>query len=105
MYNSSFLVSGKFCEAINDYLMNTEDTAPEINKETYKEEICSVFDFLTNNWLKTSRDPQSIEAILTVLVPMIPLLPQELDSDRVIKLIPVCLTLCKKQDVRLATVK
>lgn len=85
--------------------MNAENKSPEVNKEKYKEEICSIFDFFTHNWLKTSRDVKSIEAILTALVSMIPLLPQELDSERIIKLVPVCLNLCKKQDVRGAAVR
>lgn len=98
-------MTGKFCEAITDYLINAEDAAPEINKDKYKEEICSAFDFLSHNWLKTSRDCKTIVAILTALVPMISLLPQELDSERIVKLIPICLNLCRKQDVRLAAVR
>lgn len=96
---------GKFCEAINDYIMNTENTTPEINRQTYQEEMCSVFDILTYNWLKASRDSKSIETILTALVPMVPLLPLEQDDERIVKLIPVCLNLSKKKSVRLPAVK
>lgn len=99
-----FMIS-KFCEAINDYIMNGEDSTLGINKQTFMEEVCSVFDFLTHNWLKTSRDSKSIEAILTTLVPMVSLLPMQQDGERIIKLIPVCLSLCKKQNIRLAAVK
>lgn len=94
----------KFCEAINDYLMNGDLTLG-INKQTFVDEICSVFDFLTFNWLKTSRDSQSTEAILMALVPMVPLLPMQQDSERIVKLIPVCLSLCRKQNIRLAAVR
>jgi len=101
----SFLVISKFCEAINDYIMNGEDSSLGIHKQTFVEEICSVFDFLTYNWLKTSRDSKSTEAILTTLVPMVSLLPVEQDSERIVKLVPVCLSLCKKQSIRLAAVR
>lgn len=77
----------------------------EINSHTYQEEMYSVFDILTYNWLKMSRDFKTTEAILTALVPMIPLLPQEVVSENIVKLVPVCLSLCKKQAVRLAAVK
>lgn len=96
---------GKFCEAINDYIMNTENATPEINRQTYQEEMCSVFNILICNWLKTSRDCKSIETILTALVPMVPLLPVEQDDERIVKLIPICLSLCRKKSVRLAAVK
>ncbi|EGI58311.1 PREDICTED: maestro heat-like repeat-containing protein family member 1 [Acromyrmex echinatior] len=99
-----FMIS-KFCEAINDYIMNGEDSSLGINKQTFVEEICSVFDFLINNWLKTSRDSKSTEAILTTLVPMVSLLPVQQDSERIVKLIPVCLNLCRKQNVRLVAVR
>ncbi|KAG5339130.1 MROH1 protein, partial [Acromyrmex heyeri] len=99
-----FMIS-KFGEAINDYIMNGEDSSLGINKQTFVEEICSVFDFLINNWLKTSRDSKSTEAILTTLVPMVSLLPVQQDSERIVKLIPVCLNLCRKQNVRLAAVR
>lgn len=95
----------KFCEAINDYIMNTKDTSPEISKESFKEEICSAFDLLVHVWLKTSRNFKSTDAILTTLVPMIPLLPEGEHSDRIMKLVPVCLNLCKRQNVRLAAVR
>ncbi|KAG5305866.1 MROH1 protein, partial [Pseudoatta argentina] len=95
----------KFGEAINDYIMNGEDSSLGINKQTFVEEICSVFDFLINNWLKTSRNSKSTEAILTTLVPMVSLLPVQQDSERIVKLIPVCLNLCRKQNVRLAAVR
>ena len=95
----------KFCDAVNDYIMNGEDSSLGINKQTFVEEICSVFDFLINNWLKTSRDSKSTEAILTTLVPMVSLLPVQQDSERIVKLIPVCLNLCRKQNVRLAAVR
>jgi len=85
--------------------MNGEDSSLGINKQTFIEEICSVFDFLINNWLKTSRDFKSTEAILTTLVPMVSLLPVQQDSERIVKLIPVCLNLCRKQNVRLAAVR
>lgn len=77
----------------------------EINSHTYQEEIYSVFDILTHNWLKMLRDFKTTEAILTALVPMIPLLPQEVVSEDIVKLVPVCLNLCKKQTIRLAAVK
>lgn len=95
---------GKFCEAINDCIIN-ENMESEINKQTYNEEICSVFDIFTCNWLKTVRDFKSTEAVLMALVPMIPLLPHEIDNEKNTKLIPICLSLCKKQQVRLAAVK
>jgi len=98
-------VISKFCEAINDYIMNEEDSSLGIHKQTFIEEICSVFDFLTYNWLKTSRDSKSTEAILTTLVPMVSLLPVEQDNERIVKLVPVCLSLCKKQSIRLAAVR
>lgn len=85
--------------------MNGENSIMGINKQTFVEEICSVFDFLTYNWLKTSRDSKSTEAILTTLVPMVSLLPVQQDSERIVKLIPVCLSLCKKQNTRLAAVR
>lgn len=95
----------KFCEAINDYIMNEEESTLGINKQTFVEEISSVFDFLTHNWLKTSRDSVSTEAILRTLAPMVPLLPVQQDEERIIKLIPVCLSLCRKQNIRLAAVR
>ncbi|KAL6261907.1 hypothetical protein P5V15_006990 [Pogonomyrmex californicus] len=95
----------KFCEAINDYIMNGEDSTMEINKQTFVEEICSIFDFLMHNWLKTSRDSKSTEIILTTFVPMISLLPAQQNSERIVKLIPVCLNLCRKQNIRLAAVR
>ncbi|XP_012526722.2 maestro heat-like repeat-containing protein family member 1 isoform X1 [Monomorium pharaonis] len=98
-----FMIS-KFCEAINDHLMNGDSTLG-INKQTFVDEICSVFDFLTHNWLKTSRDSKSTEAILMTLVPMVSLLPAQQDSERIVKLIPICLSLCRKQNVRLAAVR
>lgn len=100
-----FLVISKFCEAINDYITNGEDLSLGIKKQTFVEEICSVFDFLINNWLKTSRDSKSTEAILTTLVPIVSLLPVQQDSERIVKLTPVCLNLCRKQNVRLAAVR
>ncbi|KYN02585.1 PREDICTED: maestro heat-like repeat-containing protein family member 1 [Cyphomyrmex costatus] len=99
-----FMIS-KFCEAINDYITNGDDLSLGINKQTFVEEICSVFDFLINNWLKTSRDSKSTEAILTTLVPMVSLLPVQQDSERIVKLIPICLNLCRKQNIRLAAVR
>lgn len=99
-----FMIS-KFCEAINDYILNGDDASLGINKQTFVEEISSVFDFLTSNWLKTSRDSKSTEAILTTLVPMVSLLPMQQDSERIVKLIPVCLSLCKKPNTRLAAVR
>ncbi|EZA49279.1 HEAT repeat-containing protein 7A [Ooceraea biroi] len=96
---------GKFCEAINDYIMNSENATPEINRQTYQEEMCSVFDMLTYNWLKASRDYKTTDTILTALVSMVPLLPLEQDDERVVKLIPMCLNLCRKKSVRLAAVK
>ncbi|KAL0107180.1 hypothetical protein PUN28_015596 [Cardiocondyla obscurior] len=99
-----FMIS-KFCEAINDYIMNGKDASLGINKQTFVEEICSVFDFLTHNWLKTSRDNKSTDAILTTLVPMVPMLPVQQDAERIVKLIPMCLSFCRKQNLRLAAVK
>ncbi|XP_077256814.1 maestro heat-like repeat-containing protein family member 1 [Temnothorax americanus] len=99
-----FMIS-RFCEAITDYIMNGQDSSLGITKQTFVEEICSVFDFLTHNWLKTSRDFKSTETILMAFVPMVPLLPVQQDSDRIVKLIPVCLSLCKKQNLRLAAVR
>lgn len=84
--------------------MNTEATS-DVNKHTFQEEVCTAFDFLMQNWLKISRDPKTTEAILTTLVPMISLLPEQQDSERIVKLIPVCLNLSKKRNVRLAAVR
>jgi len=85
--------------------MNIENATPEINRQTYQEEICNVFDILVYNWLKVSRDNKSIESFLTALIPMIPLLPLEQDNDRIVKLIPVCLNLCRKKSIRLVAIK
>lgn len=52
-----------------------------------------------------SRDLKTTEAVLTALVPMMPLLPQEIVNENIVKLLPVCLNLCKKQTIRLAAVK
>ncbi|KAG7209580.1 hypothetical protein KM043_011242 [Ampulex compressa] len=96
---------GGFCEAINDYIMNAElGTSPEITKETYKEEICTSFDVLAYNWLKVSRDNKVADAVLTALVPMIPLLPSELNNECILKLIPVLLNFCKRSNTRLGAV-
>lgn len=95
----------KFCEAINDYMMNAEALVPEINKQTFEEEICSVCDFLMHNWLKTSRDFNSIEAILNALVSIISLLSEQQDNERIIRLIPICLNLSKKSNIRLASIR
>lgn len=95
----------KYCEAINDYILNEEEAASDVNKHTFQEEICTAFDFLMQNWLKTSRDPKTTEAILTTLAPMISLLPEQQDSERIVKLIPVCLNLSKKRNVRLGAVR
>lgn len=84
--------------------MNTEATS-DVNKHTFQEEVCTAFDFLMQNWLKISRDPKTTEAILTTLVPMISLLPEQQDSERIVKLIPVCLNFSKKRNVRLAAVR
>lgn len=104
-FSSLFSVISKFCEAINDHVMNPEVLVPEINKQMFEEEICSVCDFLMHNWLKTSRDFNSIEAILNALVSIISLLSEQQDNERIIKLIPVCLNLSKKSNIRLASVR
>lgn len=85
--------------------MNEKETTLGINRQTFVEEISSVFDFLTHNWLKTSRDSISTEAILTTLAPMVSLLSVQQDDERIVKLIPVCLSLCRKQNIRLAAVR
>nr|XP_050863894.1 maestro heat-like repeat-containing protein family member 1 [Vespula vulgaris] len=100
------LTLGKIAEAINDYILNLEkDSSPEISKETFKEEICSAFDILTFNWIKTSKDYKGVEAVLSAIVYMIPLLPQEVDCERIIKLTPILLNFCKKVNTRLAAVR
>ncbi|XP_046813255.1 maestro heat-like repeat-containing protein family member 1 [Vespa crabro] len=100
------LTFGKIAEAINDHILNLDkDSSPEISKETFKEEICSAFDILTFNWIKTSKDCKSVEAVLSAIVYMIPLLPQEVDCERIIKLTPMLLNFCKKVNTRLAAVR
>lgn len=86
-------------------MMNAEALVPEINKQTFEEEICSVCDFLMHNWLKTSRDFNSIEAILNALVSIISLLSEQQDNERIIRLIPICLNLSKKSNIRLASIR
>lgn len=93
----------KFCEAINDYMMNAK--VSEFNKQTFGEDICSACDILMHDWLKTSRDSKSMEAILTALGSIISLQFEQQDSERIIRLIPICLNLSKKSKIRLAAVK
>ncbi|XP_029176005.1 LOW QUALITY PROTEIN: maestro heat-like repeat-containing protein family member 1 [Nylanderia fulva] len=97
------LMISKFCDAINDYMINAN--VPEFNKQTFEEDIYCAYNILMNNWLKTSRDSESIEAILTALVSIIPLQSEQQDSERIIRLIPICLNLSKKSTTRLAAVK
>ncbi|KAK2577321.1 hypothetical protein KPH14_003451 [Odynerus spinipes] len=100
------LTLGKIAEAINDYILNMEKgSSPEITKETYKEEICSAFDILSFNWLKTSKDYKGVDAVLSAIVFMVPLLPQEVDCERIMKLTPMLLNFCKKANTRLAAVR
>ncbi|KMQ97699.1 heat repeat-containing protein 7a [Lasius niger] len=96
-----FMIS-KFCEAINDYMMNAK--VSEFNKQTFGEDICSACDILMHDWLKTSRDSKSMEAILTALGSIISLQFEQQDSERIIRLIPICLNLSKKSKIRLAAV-
>lgn len=98
-------MTSKFCEAIHDYMMSEKVSVSEINKQTFEEEICSMCDFLMHNWLKTSRDFNSMQAILNALVYIITLLSEQQNSERIIKLIPICLNLSKKSNIRLASVK
>lgn len=100
-----FSVTSKFCEAIHEYMINEEVLVPEINKQMFEEEICSICDFLMHNWLRTSRDFNSTYAILNALVYIITLLSEQENSERIIKLIPLCLNLSKKSNIRLASVK
>ncbi|XP_015183266.1 PREDICTED: maestro heat-like repeat-containing protein family member 1 [Polistes dominula] len=104
--NAFCLTLGKIAEAINDYILNTEKNAsPEISKETFKEEICSAFDVLTFTWIKTAKDYKGVEAVLSAIVHMIPLLPQEVDCERIVKLTPMLLNFCKKPNTRLGAVR
>ncbi|KAI4498116.1 hypothetical protein M0802_006940 [Mischocyttarus mexicanus] len=104
--NAFCLTLGKIAEAINDYILNIEkNSSPEINKETFKEEICSAFDILTFTWIKTAKDYKGVEAVLSAIVHMIPLLPQEIDCERIVKLMPVLLSFCKKTNTRLGAVR
>lgn len=93
----------KFCDAINDHMINAR--VSEFNKQTFEEDICCACNILMNNWLKTSRDSESTEAILTALVSIIPLQSEQQDSERIIKLIPICLNFSRKSNIRLAAVK
>lgn len=46
-----------------------------------------------------------MEAVLSAIVYMIPLLPQEVDCERITKLTPMLLNFCKKVNTRLAAVR
>lgn len=103
--NSLFSVFSNFCEALHDYTRSKEIFVPEINKQMFEEDICSIYDFLMQNWLKTSRDVDTIQTILNALGYIIILLSEQMNSERFIKLLPICLNLSKKSSIRLSSLK
>jgi hypothetical protein len=94
---------GKISDAVNDCLTNTEivDNAG-LKKDIFFEELSSVFDVLTYNWLRTSRSMTLTESILISLVSILPLLPIMCDEKLIVKVVPLLLNFCKKLNVRLA---
>ncbi|XP_024939150.1 maestro heat-like repeat-containing protein family member 1 isoform X2 [Cephus cinctus] len=97
---------GRFAEAINDYLNNINEAPdPGITNDSFNSEISSVYDVLTHNWIRSSRDGNVIESVLTSIGPMLPLLPKEAEKRQTVKLIPMLLTICKRSHVRLAATR
>ena len=94
---------GKLSDAISDCLTNTEIiTNTGLNKDIFYDELSTAFDVLTYTWLRTSRNLNLTESILTSVGSMLPLLPKAYDEKLIVKLTPVLLNLCKKANVRLA---
>lgn len=68
----------------------------------YFDELSSSFEVLTYTWLKTSKNFNVIENILTSLASILPLLPKTYDENLISKVTPMILNLCKKSNVKLA---
>ena len=92
--------------------MNLDEAPdPGISKDAFAEEMSTIFEALTYNWLKTGRnDVKLAESILTALSPILPLLPVEEKStdklgNRVTRLAPILLNLCRWPTVRLAATR
>ncbi|XP_048515831.1 maestro heat-like repeat-containing protein family member 1 isoform X2 [Athalia rosae] len=97
---------GRFCEAINEYLTNmSEAYDPTISKEMFEVEMHVAYDILTHTWLPMSRDLETTEAIVNAIGPLSMLLPPDSDGKRILKLVPILLSMCKKTTLRLAATR
>ncbi|XP_058805829.1 maestro heat-like repeat-containing protein family member 1 [Phymastichus coffea] len=103
---ASTFTLGKLADAISDCLTNVEViNNTSLSKDIFYDELSIAFDILIYTWLRTSKNLNLTEYILTSLASILALFPNAYDEKVISKLTPTLLNLCKKPTTRLAAVR
>uniref|UniRef100_A0A6P7GVH6 Maestro heat-like repeat-containing protein family member 1 n=1 Tax=Diabrotica virgifera virgifera TaxID=50390 RepID=A0A6P7GVH6_DIAVI len=86
---------GNFCEALTEYISNSEKVPdPTISLETFSEEISIAYNILFSNWIN-SRDAKTNECVLEAITLIYPVLSENI-AQQTPKTIQVLLNLYKR---------
>ncbi|CAG9858443.1 unnamed protein product [Phyllotreta striolata] len=87
---------GNFCEALTEYISNTEKTIdPTLTIENFNVEIGMAYDVIFTNWIH-SKDPKTVECVLEAITSIFPLLTVERVTQQIPKVIQVLLNLYRR---------
>ncbi|CAG9771935.1 unnamed protein product [Ceutorhynchus assimilis] len=85
-----------FCEGLVEYVSNLDQVPdPTITTETFKTELSMAYDVLFSAWLQ-SKEPKVVETVLEALGAIFVTLPIDKVTQQIQKIIPLLLSLYKK---------